>query len=193
MINVRSGLSGKEKAAIILISLGPELSGQVLKHLREDQIEELTLEIAGLRRVEPDVADAVLREFHQLCLAKEYLSLIHILKRHQAIANNIANIDTPGYKRQDVAFPEVLAQAVKSEGSKLTLRRTNPRHLPPPPTGSLSVTVERGTSLRNDGNNVDAEVETAELAKNAMYYDSLIDRAGGYLRSLRLVISEGRR
>ena len=70
MINVRSGLSGKEKAAIILISLGPELSGQVLKHLREDQIEELTLEIAGLRRVEPDVADAVLREFHQLCLAK---------------------------------------------------------------------------------------------------------------------------
>jgi len=40
---------------------------------------------------------------------------------------------------------------------------------------------------------VDAEVETAELAKNAMYYDSLIDRAGGYLRSLRLVISEGRR
>ncbi|MFY9187770.1 MAG: flagellar basal body rod protein FlgB, partial [bacterium] len=115
------------------------------------------------------------------------------VKRHQAIANNIANIDTPGYKRQDVAFPEVLAQAVKSEGSKLTLRRTNPRHLPPPPTGSLSVTVERGTSLRNDGNNVDAEVETAELAKNAMYYDSLIDRAGGYLRSLRLVISEGRR
>ena len=35
------------------------------------------------------------------------------VKRHQAIANNIANIDTPGYKRQDVAFPEVLAQAVK--------------------------------------------------------------------------------
>lgn len=73
MIHVRQGLSGKEKAAVLLVSLGPELSGKVLKHLREDQIEELTLEIASLRRVEPDLADSVFREFHQLCLAKEYI------------------------------------------------------------------------------------------------------------------------
>jgi len=74
VIEVRLSLSGKEKAAILLISLGPELSGQVLRHLREDQIEELTLEIATLRRVDPDVADMVLREFHQMCLAKEYIA-----------------------------------------------------------------------------------------------------------------------
>lgn len=73
-MHMRQGLSGKEKAAILLVSLGPELSSQVLKHLREDQIEELTLEIASLRRVEPEVADGVLREFHQLCLAKEYIA-----------------------------------------------------------------------------------------------------------------------
>jgi flagellar motor switch protein FliG len=71
---VRQALAGKEKAAILLISLGPELSAQVLKHMREDQIEELTLEIAGLKRVEPELRDKVLEEFHQLCLARECIS-----------------------------------------------------------------------------------------------------------------------
>ncbi|MGI6129412.1 MAG: flagellar motor switch protein FliG [bacterium] len=71
---MRYGLSGKVKAAILLVTLGTELSSQVLKHLREDQIEELTLEIAGLRSVEADVADAVLKEFHQLCLARQYIA-----------------------------------------------------------------------------------------------------------------------
>ncbi|MDI3522240.1 MAG: flagellar motor switch protein FliG [Bacillota bacterium] len=71
---MRQALAGKEKAAILLISLGPELSAQVLKHMREDQIEELTLEIAGLKRVEPELRDKVLEEFHQLCLARECIS-----------------------------------------------------------------------------------------------------------------------
>jgi flagellar motor switch protein FliG len=71
---VRQTLDGKQKAAILLISLGPELSGQVLKHMREDEIEELTLEIAGMRKVEAAVRDRVLEEFHELCLAREYIS-----------------------------------------------------------------------------------------------------------------------
>lgn len=73
-MKVRLGLTGKQKAAILLISLGPDLSGHVLKYLREDQIEELTLEIATMRRVEPEIADGVLLEFHELCLAKEYIA-----------------------------------------------------------------------------------------------------------------------
>ena len=85
MIHVRQSLSGIQKAAILLISLGPELSAQVLKHLREDQIEELTLEIASLRRVEPDVADGVLREFHQLCIAKEYIAQGGIEYAHEML------------------------------------------------------------------------------------------------------------
>lgn len=71
---MRRALAGKEKAAILLISLGPELSAKVLKHLREDQIEELTLEIASMRRIEPEVRDRVMEEFHQLCLAREYIA-----------------------------------------------------------------------------------------------------------------------
>ncbi|MDI3538589.1 MAG: flagellar motor switch protein FliG [Bacillota bacterium] len=71
---MRRALAGKEKAAILLISLGPELSAKVLKYLREDQIEELTLEIASMRRIEPEVRDRVMEEFHQLCLAREYIA-----------------------------------------------------------------------------------------------------------------------
>ncbi|MBW4841083.1 MAG: flagellar motor switch protein FliG, partial [Paenibacillaceae bacterium] len=45
------GLSGKQKAAILLITLGPEVSAQIFKHLRDDEIEQLTLEIANVRKV----------------------------------------------------------------------------------------------------------------------------------------------
>jgi len=67
-------LSGKQKAALLLMSLGPELSARVLKYLRDDEIEQLTLEIATLRQVEPELQDRVLEEFHGVCLAREYIS-----------------------------------------------------------------------------------------------------------------------
>lgn len=66
-------MSGKQKAAILLVSLRPEISSAVFKHLKEDEIEDLTLEIAGIKRVQPDQRDAVLEEFHELMVAREYL------------------------------------------------------------------------------------------------------------------------
>ncbi|WP_010269579.1 flagellar motor switch protein FliG [Paenibacillus senegalensis] len=67
-------LTGRQKAAILLISLGPEVSAQVFKHLREEEIEQLTLEIANVRKVESIEKESILNEFHQICLAQEYLS-----------------------------------------------------------------------------------------------------------------------
>ncbi|HWR43170.1 flagellar motor switch protein FliG [Sporomusa sp.] len=67
-------LTGKQKAAILLIALGPDISAQVLKHMREDEIEKLTLEIANQRKLSQELKDKVLTEFHQMCLAKEYIS-----------------------------------------------------------------------------------------------------------------------
>ncbi|NMB44869.1 MAG: flagellar motor switch protein FliG [Firmicutes bacterium] len=69
-----SELTGKQKAAILLITLGPDVSARVFRHLREDEIEDLTLEIAALPRVEPEYKDAIMSEFHELCLASEYIS-----------------------------------------------------------------------------------------------------------------------
>ncbi|ADH99250.1 flagellar motor switch protein FliG [Salisediminibacterium selenitireducens] len=67
-------LTGKQKAAILLISLGPDVSANVYKHLSEEEIEKLTLEIAGVRKIEQDVKDEVVDEFHQMAIAQDYIT-----------------------------------------------------------------------------------------------------------------------
>jgi flagellar motor switch protein FliG len=69
----KNSLTGKEKAAILLISLGPDLSSQVLKHMREEDIDALTLEIAATRRIDQDVRDQVLTEFSEMAIAQQYV------------------------------------------------------------------------------------------------------------------------
>ncbi|RKN86524.1 flagellar motor switch protein FliG [Paenibacillus ginsengarvi] len=71
---VQQGLTGRQKAAILLISLGPEVSAQIFKHLREEEIEQLTLEIANVRKVDNAEKEAILAEFHQICMVQEYIS-----------------------------------------------------------------------------------------------------------------------
>ncbi len=67
-------ITGIQKAAILLISLGPEKSATIFKHLKEDEIEELTLEIAKTRSVTPQVKDAIINEFYEVCLAQQYIA-----------------------------------------------------------------------------------------------------------------------
>ena len=67
-------LTGVQKAAVLLIALGPEKSADIFKHLKEDEIEELTLEIANTRSVSPQVKEKVLNEFYQVCLAQQYIA-----------------------------------------------------------------------------------------------------------------------
>ncbi len=66
--------SGIQKAAILLIALGPEKSANIFKHLKEDEIEELTLEIANTRSISPQTKEDVLNEFYQVCLAQQYIA-----------------------------------------------------------------------------------------------------------------------
>ncbi|MBR3770540.1 MAG: flagellar motor switch protein FliG [Lachnospiraceae bacterium] len=68
------GLTGIQKAAVLLITLGPERSADIFKHLKEEEIEELTLEIANTRSVAPEVKEEVLNEFYQVCLAQQYIA-----------------------------------------------------------------------------------------------------------------------
>ena len=67
-------LSGLQKAAILLISLGPERSAGVFKHLKEEEIEELTLEIANTRSITPQTKESVINEFYEVCLAQQYIA-----------------------------------------------------------------------------------------------------------------------
>lgn len=67
-------MSGVQKAAILLIALGPERSSNIFKHLKEEEIEELTLEIANTRSVTPQIKEEVIDEFYEICLAQQYIA-----------------------------------------------------------------------------------------------------------------------
>ncbi|MBQ8591441.1 MAG: flagellar motor switch protein FliG [Lachnospiraceae bacterium] len=67
-------MSGIQKAAVLLVALGPERSATIFKHLKDEEIEELTLEIANTRSITPQVKDAVIDEFYEICLAQQYIA-----------------------------------------------------------------------------------------------------------------------
>lgn len=67
-------LRGVEKAAILLIALGPEKSSMIFKHLKEEEIEELTLQIANTRSVSPQEKEEIISEFYEICLAQSYIA-----------------------------------------------------------------------------------------------------------------------
>lgn len=114
--------------------------------------------------------------------------------RHQLMTNNLANANTPGYKRQDVDFQKVL-QDFLGQGS-LPMVRTNAGHLPSGmdsvETLTFPVDKEYGTSIRRDENNVNVDIEMAELAKNQIYYNTVVDSVNSDIRKLRTAIREGR-
>ncbi len=66
--------TGIQKAAILLITLGPEKSAAIFKHLKDEEIEQLTLEIANTRSIAQSTKDAILEEFYQVCLAQQYIA-----------------------------------------------------------------------------------------------------------------------
>ncbi len=70
----RQTVKGKSKAAVLLVALGTEASARIMKHLREEEIEQLTLEIAALRKVSPELTDKVLKEFEEMAVAQDFIS-----------------------------------------------------------------------------------------------------------------------
>lgn len=67
-------MDGVEKAAVLLIALGPEKSSQIFKHLKEEEIEQLTLEIANTSSISPQTKEKVMNEFYEICLAQQYIA-----------------------------------------------------------------------------------------------------------------------
>lgn len=93
--------------------------------------------------------------------------------RQQLITQNLANVNTPYYKRLDIDFNSVFAAEV--EKNELQIRRTHLRHYgnTVPEVGPLKVTRETKTDERYDKNNIDVEFEAAQLAENSLYFQSL--------------------
>ncbi|HHW19419.1 MAG TPA: flagellar basal body rod protein FlgB [Firmicutes bacterium] len=109
--------------------------------------------------------------------------------RHQVLANNVANSETPGYKRQELDFQTYLARALQPG---LRVVTTHPKHMAGVGREPLYVTQDL-SSITPDGNSVDIDREMAEVSTNALYYASVSKQLSSYFALLRKAITEGRR
>ncbi|MDQ7096210.1 flagellar basal body rod protein FlgB [Desulfosporosinus sp. PR] len=110
--------------------------------------------------------------------------------RQQVLANNVANVDTPNFKRSDVDFQSVMKEALGDKsGAPLSMKMTAQKHLPGViDSNSLRIVTDQSTTLRNDGNNVDIDREMTNVAENGLYYESLTRALSSQLDLLKLVI-----
>ncbi|MDT2847643.1 flagellar basal body rod protein FlgB [Vagococcus carniphilus] len=110
--------------------------------------------------------------------------------RQKAISNNVANVNTPGFKVERVSFEEKLKNALSADGIELT--RTNDKHLSiNGQKEDLTPEVYRktNTSVKENGNNVDLDVEMSEKSVNELYYNALTRQVNHELSQLNYVIN----
>ena len=114
--------------------------------------------------------------------------------RNAVIRNNIANVETPGFKASDVEFESLLARSIQDGGFKGV--KTHPKHIDigasSAPTFESRIVKRKDLSMRMDGNNVDIESENVKLAQNSLQYNTLMEKLNSEIRRIRMAISEGR-
>jgi flagellar basal-body rod protein FlgB len=116
--------------------------------------------------------------------------------RQDLIASNIANADTPYYKPKDIRFEDTLRNEIEhSNSQKLELAKTNAMHLKPKNVEDKNEPVvffRDGHLARNDGNSVDIDVETTEMAKNAVMYNAEVAAVKKRIDLFKLVIDSSK-
>lgn len=115
--------------------------------------------------------------------------------RHQVIADNLANVDTPGYKRKEVAFEDQLI-SVLEKGTGIKGVITHPKHIPigisSPDEVVPRVSTQEDQEYRNDKNNVDIDREMAVMAKNTLWFEAMLTQISSKLSGLKNTIREVR-
>ncbi len=113
--------------------------------------------------------------------------------RQDTLANNIANINTPGFHRKEASFSSVLAAANPVDMTvPLAAERDNAAHMAFPDdakSGVVGIDTPNDGAMRLDGNNVDMDVEMGRLAKNQIYFQGLTQLMAGQFTSLKYVIT----
>lgn len=113
-------------------------------------------------------------------------SLAYSSLKQKVIANNIANVDTPNYKAQEVSFKTELDRAT------LHANRSDDRHFEfKRGSSNIEINTRRTTSYNHNGNNVDIDKEMADMAQNQIYYNVLVDRMNGKFNALKEVLKGG--
>ena len=112
--------------------------------------------------------------------------------KQKTYSANISNVDTPNYKAQRVSFQALLDNEIRESAG--VAHRTDPRHISFSNQSSSGIQVEtlHTTQRQPNGNNVDIDLEMAELAKNQLWYNAMTERISGKFSSLRSVINEGK-
>ena len=113
--------------------------------------------------------------------------------RNESISSNIANVNTPNYKRKYVKFEEYLRNRDNSNDLKGAL--TNSRHIeiPHSSSGFPITAIDNSVSTREDGNNVNIDVEEADNVKNYLNYSMVSDQISSYFKSMISGITGGRK
>jgi len=142
-------------------------------------------------RIESEV-DAYMFESRTTKMNESMLDILSL--RNRVIANNIANVDTPRYKAQSVVFQEELRkQLAGAEGRNVPLRRTHHKHLPLN-AGTAAVPYKileaTDTVVNNNLNNVDIDTEMANLAKNQLAYNVIVDRVSGHYKKHKQLLTD---
>ena len=112
--------------------------------------------------------------------------------RQEVISHNIANVNTPNFKKSDVIFEDLLAKELDLDATgRLKVVRTHDRHMPIAFRGRAAAKVELdpSSSMRYDKNNVDIDVEMASLAKNSLDFNALARQVGAEFSRMRTVVA----
>ena len=117
--------------------------------------------------------------------------------RQSVIANNIANVNTPEFKKSEVLFEDMLARELmgdnKDKSGKLQVARTHEKHLGPKderiPMAVPTIKLHSETTMRTDRNNVDIDEEMAHLSQNQLYYQAMTRSLSNYIVDVKSVIS----
>lgn len=117
----KEDLTGRQKAAIFLVTLGSEISSEIFKHLREDEIETLTFEIARLENIDSEQRDIVLQEFQELMMAQDFISSGGIDYARELLEKSLGN-------QKAVDIISRLTSSLKTRPFDF-IRRTDPAHL----------------------------------------------------------------
>lgn len=111
--------------------------------------------------------------------------------RQKVIANNVANVDTPYFKRSDVLFEELLQGEMNSSTPSIEGYRTNPRHFFIGKSTNLpnsEIKSDESTAINNNMNNVDMDYEMSLMAKNQLKYNTMIQQMNSEFKKMRTVL-----
>ncbi|CAI6026527.1 flagellar basal body rod protein FlgB [Cohnella sp. JJ-181] len=110
--------------------------------------------------------------------------------RQSVLQNNVANVDTPNFKRSDVQFEQLLRQAMNGGGQSAIIgKRTDTRHIAIGASGPIpdaQVLSDKSTVFNNSGNNVDIDSEMTKLAENQLRYSLYIQQLNHDVKMMRV-------